>query len=101
MHYFPNRIIHLKNDRKVFGPGWMCQTGNTSKGDYRFPSRWGKKDRILPSGINSLSYSFIHYFTHSILFKYILTTHRRRPFTKFQGDSQFSRRKKEKKKNIS
>ena len=74
--------------RKVFGPGWMCQTGDNSKDDYRFSS-----SRTLPSGTNSLSHSFIHSLTHSVLFKYILRPHSRRHF---KGTCNFSRRKKKK-----
>lgn len=79
--------------RNVFGPRWVYHTDDTSEDDYRFLSRWGKEDRTLSSGTNSLPHSFIHSLTHSISFKYILRTHSRRHFIKYYGDYQFSRTK--------
>lgn len=59
MHYFQSRIINLKMTiRKTFGSRWMCHTSDTSKDDYRFPSRWGKEDRALPSCTNSIPHPF-------------------------------------------
>lgn len=113
MHYSPNRIIHLRNDRKVFGPGWMCQTGDSWKDDYRFPNRGEKK-------IGHYHQALIHFLTHSFTPLYIqlclftalfiqLRIHSRRRFTKYYGVSQFfeeeereehTENKKEKKRNI-
>lgn len=66
MHYFENRIIHLKNDRKVFGPGCVHHAGDTSKDDYRFLSRWGRQD----ISTNSLPHSFtdLHFQSHTNIF---------------------------------
>lgn len=58
----------------------------------------GKEDRTLQSGTYLLPHSFFDSLTHSISFKYILRTHSRRHFTKYYGDSQFSRKEKEKNK---
>lgn len=44
--------------RKVFGPGWMCQTGDTSKDDYRFSSRWRKETGHYHQAL-------IYFLTHS------------------------------------
>lgn len=79
--------------RKLFCSRWMCQTGDTLKDDYRFPSRWGKEDRTIPPSTNSLPHSFIHFLICSILIKYILRTHSRRLFTKYYGDHQFQGRR--------
>lgn len=45
--------------RKFLGLRWMCSTGDTSKVDYRFPSRWGKK-----TGHYNLA--LIYFLTHSL-----------------------------------